>query len=112
MERLLGVTLQELELVEGEGRGLRQRLKASDLFREFERKRYVIPAKAELRLARFAVVFAGARKARTFTIRPSNCAVLGRDEDATWLHPWMMEVGYIVKGNERKPYDVWNLELS
>ena len=89
IDGLLHITLRELEF-RGHGElGLRERVSAADVFRIFEARRYPIPAAADIRLARFSVMFRDTTKPRSFTIRPSNFATFSRDDDAVPLHAWL-----------------------
>ena len=92
--RILAVTLKEVEYLTHGELWSRRRVFAEDVFSVFEAEGAGIPADADIRMARFAVVFSDAKKARMFTIRPSNYAVLGRDDDALPLQEWLRVQGF------------------
>jgi hypothetical protein len=113
IDGLLQITLRELEF-RGHGElGVRERLSAPDVFRIFEARRYSIPAAADIRLARFSVMFRGAAKPRSFTIRPSNFATFSRDDDAVPLHAWLERQRFVLpREEEARPNEPWSLEYS
>lgn len=111
IDGLLAITLREVEIV---GRGemaSRERISAPDVFSLFEQRGTPIPPEAEIRMARFAVMFRDARKPRSFTIRPSNHAWFSRDDDAVPLQAWLKRQEFVVgertEGNADEP---WQLE--
>jgi hypothetical protein len=113
IDGLLQITLRELEF-RGHGElGLRERVSAADVFRIFEARRHPIPAAADIRLARFSVMFRDTTKPRSFTIRPSNFATFSRDDDAVPLHAWLERQQFVLpKQEETRPDEPWSLEYS
>lgn len=113
IDGLVDITLKEIEF-RGHGElGLRERLAAADVFSVFESRRFKIPARADIRLAKFSVLFRDAKKPRTFTIRPSNYATFGRDDDAVPLHVWLERQGFVLPKHEEAPtHERWALEYS
>lgn len=113
IDGLLDITLKEIEF-RGHGElGLREKVMAADVFTVFESRRFKIPDAADIRLARFSVLFRDAKKPRTFTIRPSNFATFARDDDAVPLHVWLQREKFVVPNREEVSPDApWNLEYS
>ena len=113
IDGLVQITLRELEF-RGHGElGLRERLAAPDLFSIFEARRYQLPEAADLRLARFSVLFRGATKPRSFTLRPSNFATFSRDDDSVPLHAWLERQRFVLpRQEETRPDEPWRLEYS
>ena len=113
IDGLVQITLRELEF-RGHGElGLRERVSAADVFSVFESRRYRVPPAADIRLARFSVMFRDARKPRSFTIRPSNFATFSRDDDAVPLHAWLQRQRFVLpKQEQTRPNEPWSLEYS
>jgi hypothetical protein len=113
IDGLVDITLKEIEF-RGHGElGLRERVAAADVFSVFETRRFKIPTQAEIRLARFAVLFRDAKKPRMFTIRPSNFATFGRDDDAVPLHVWLDRQGFVLPNHEETAAsEKWTLEYT
>ncbi len=113
IDGILDITLKELEF-RGHGElGLRERVGAADVFSVFESRRYTIPAAADIRLARFSVLFRDAKKTRMFTIRPSNFATFARDDDAIPLHVWLERQQFVIPHREEVPANgQWALEYA
>jgi hypothetical protein len=113
IDGLLGITLKEIEF-RGHGElGLRENVGAADVFSVFEARRFQIPTAADIRLARFSVQFRDARKARSFTLRPSNYATFSRDDDAMPVQAWLERQGFVLPNRwETKGNENWNLEYS
>ncbi len=93
--------------------GLRERLSAADVFSIFEARRYQIPAVADIRRARFSVMFRDASKPRSFTLRPSNFATFSRDDDSVPLHTWLERQKFVLpRQEETRPNEPWSLDYS
>jgi hypothetical protein len=99
IEGLLDVTLVEVEYVTPGVNWARRRVKADDVFNIFESEGSGIPATAEVRQAKFAVLFRGAKKPRMVTVRPSNYAEVLRDDDAMIMDAFFKRQGFIVQEN-------------
>jgi hypothetical protein len=109
---VLDITLKEIEF-RGHGElGLRERVSALDVFSIFEKRQYKIPAAADIRLARFSVLFRDAKKPRSFTIRPSNFATFSRDDDSVPLHAWLERQKFVLANHEENTNGNWSLEYS
>jgi hypothetical protein len=96
IEGVMGITLKEVEFLRPGARWERERHHSEDVFASFEERGFVIPVTAQVRLAKFAVRFSDAKKPRMVTIRPSNYALVGRDDDAVVLAPWLKRQGFTV----------------
>lgn len=70
--------------------------KADDVFTAFEDRVFEIPKLYDITRASFKVRFSDSKKARTVTIRPSNNAQYGRDEDSLLVEQWLNARGFIV----------------
>jgi hypothetical protein len=111
IEGLVDITLKEIEF-RGHGElGLRERVSAADVFSIFETRRFMIPTAADIRLARFSVLFRDAKKPRSFTIRPSNFATFSRDDDAVLLRPWLERQQFVLLNRQEDIGGNWSLEL-
>ena len=111
IDGVLDITLKEIEF-RGHGElGLRERVSALDVFSIFEKRQYKIPAAADIRLARFSVLFRDAKKPRSFTIRPSNFATFSRDDDSVPLHAWLERQKFVLANQEENINGNWSLEL-
>lgn len=112
IDGLLDISLKEIEF-RGHGElGLRERVYASDVFSIFEKRQFQIPAVADIRMARFAVLFRDAKKPRSFTIRPSNFATFSRDDDSVPLHVWLERQKFVLPNGEENNNGNWSLEYS
>ena len=111
VDGLLDVTLKEIELRGHGGSGVRDRTMADDVFSVFEERRFQIPERAEIRLAKFSVLFRDARKPRTVILRPSNLATFSRDDDAVPLHGWLQRQNFALP-NRDESNENWHLEYS
>lgn len=112
IDGVLDITLKEIEF-RGHGElGLRERVSALDVFSIFEKRQYKIPAAADIRLARFSVLFRDAKKPRSFTIRPSNFATFSRDDDSVPLHAWLERQKFVLANHEENINGNWSLEYS
>ncbi|HOH39822.1 MAG TPA: hypothetical protein PK807_05970 [Verrucomicrobiota bacterium] len=98
--RLLGVTLKEIEFADPGAHWSRDRIRAEDVFSVFEARKFTLPETSEIRLAKFSIQFSDAKRPRMVTIRPSNYALFGRDDDAVVLQPWLERQGFIARNGE------------
>jgi hypothetical protein len=73
--------------------------KADDVFTAFENRSFEIRDHIRISRASFKVQFSDSQKARTVTIRPSNNAQYGRDEDSVLVEHWLNARGFIVGSN-------------
>ena len=113
MAGIKSITLKEIEYLGAGETSVREKIATADVFRVFEARRFQIPAEAEIRRARFSVLFEGYDKARNFMIRPSNYATFARDEDATLLEPWLVRQKFARPLREEGGGNgLWNLESN
>lgn len=100
--RLLGITMKEIEFAHPGAHWSRDRIRAEDVFSVLEGRKFSIPETAEIRLAKFAIQFSDAKRPRMVTIRPSNYALFGRDDDAVVLQPWLERQGFIASNGDAR----------
>lgn len=110
---VLEIVLKEIAYRGHGENAAKDRLAASDVFRIFEARQFILPADADIRMARFSVLFQDAKKPRCFTIRPSNFATFSQDDDAVVLRPWLERQGFVLPNRDETTNDGnWTLEYS
>ncbi len=110
---VLEIVLREIEYRGSGDNAAKERLGAADVFRIFEARGFKVPADADIRMARFSVLFRDAKKPRSFMIRPSNFATFSRDDDAVVLHEWLVRRGFVLPNKDETTSDGrWNLEYA
>jgi hypothetical protein len=101
IDGLLAITLKEIEFLRPGEPWVREKHRADDVFTVLEHRGDTIPAEVEIRQAKFAVLFSDAKRPRIVTIKPSNYAFFGRDDDAVVVQKWLSRQGFILQNGNR-----------
>jgi len=108
IEGMRNVTLKELQFLSGVGAPWhRETHAADDLFDVL-----AIPDGVRLLQAKFLVRFSDNTRPRTVTIRPSNYALYGRDDDAVLVEKWLALGKFIVTGEATEEDEDGTVEVS
>ena len=89
------IALREVEYSLHSKFPLIERLRADNVFTALAERGRRIPAEADITSAVFRVKVAGAKTARSLSIRPPNVAGYGRGDEAVIIEEWLQARGFI-----------------
>lgn len=96
VEGVESVMLREVEVRYGGKPGHQIIHKSEDIFRLEEEALFQWPDVERIARAVFEVKFLGSKTLRRVTIKPSNKAMYGRDEDAVLVEQWLKARGFLL----------------